>query len=378
MYLSYDAFTFSTCQEYRNHTNFYDVPRAPKDQLFTLSFVLLFIATTRRHHFVFKHSLAFVPLALFLSNIQDASTLFQSRVVDADSPCPYGWESNYSIVGKTLVFLQALLNVAIAYTEENQSKQTFLSGQKAENTQKRSHQILATLMPPLVVNELKALPLNAPPPSHKYRHATIAQSDLCGFTKLASTRSPKEVVVFMGDLFGAFDRLTDKHGVYKVETIGDAYIAGMAEAPLTKTNIPVNVILFGLDMVRAVDDWARSMNVAVACRVGIHYGECIGGIVGFDMQRYHLFGDLLVGLEVLESTAEEGRVQVSNACKEEVERQLREDSYVKITRAETPTFIPRTGEHLKTSKGEIHSFDEVGGRTFLVQSNVELRRTFQQ
>merc|ERR1719262_1162555 len=98
----------------------------------------------------------------------------------------------------------------------------------------------------------------------------------------------------------------------------------MAERPLTKENSPVSVVLFGLDMVRAVDAWARDLGVQVACRVGIHYGECIGGIVGNDMQRYHLFGELLTGIEILESTGAEARVQVSRACKEEVERQLRD------------------------------------------------------
>merc|ERR1712032_320550 len=127
---------------------------------------------------------------------------------------------------------------------------------------------------------------------------------------------------FINEIFGAFDELAGEYQVYKVETVGDAYLAGVAEQPLTETNMPIQVLLFGLQMVRAVDKWAMSKAVQVSCRVGIHYGECIGGIVGADMQRYHLFGNLLVGLEILESTAPEGRVQVSEACKLELDRQL--------------------------------------------------------
>merc|ERR1712187_223031 len=101
-------------------------------------------------------------------------------------------------------------------------------------------------------------------------------------------------------------------------------------------------------MVRAVDDWARNMGVSVACRCGIHYGECIGGAVGNDMVRYHLFGDLLVVMDTLESTSIEGRVQVSTACMQEVERQLRDAAYSEWP--EKLVFTLRTDEALCTSK----------------------------
>merc|ERR550525_1519048 len=189
----------------------------------------------------------------------------------------------------------------------------------------------------------------------------------------------------MSQLFGKFDDLADKHGVYKVETIGDAYVAGVAEPPLTEDNSPISVVFFGLDMVRAVDSWSESMQSEVTCRVGIHHGECIGGVVGNDMVRYHLFGDLLVGLEILESTAPEGRVQVSEACMLEVERQRKrlkeqESKQVKkkVVEHELLTWTKREDGELKTSKGEIHTFRDVNAKvngiksdapTYLVESD---------
>merc|ERR1712224_538906 len=109
-------------------------------------------------------------------------------------------------------------------------------------------------------------------------------ADLCGFTRLSSTRSPQEVVAFVADLFGRFDNLTEKYGVYKVETVGDAYISMVAEHTVTRTNSPASMIRFGLSMIDAVSEWATGMGEKVTCRVGVHYGECIGGIVGTDMQ----------------------------------------------------------------------------------------------
>jgi len=281
------------------------------------------------------------------------------------------WEDSFSYQGEFLLFLQTLMNLSVAHDEEQASRASFKAEYAVRSTNERTEKILDTLMPPLVVEQIRSRPPNTPLPSHKYRHATIAQSDLCGFTALSATKKPTEVVSFMGELFGLFDDLTDVHGVYKVETVGDAYIAGMAETPLTRENSPYHVLLFGLDMVRAVDDWAQRLGVKVACRCGIAYGECMGGIVGNDMQRYHLFGDLLTVLEVMESTSDEGRVQISKQCKEEVVRQMRDYTG---PQPEFLTFAERDAPTLKTSKGETHDYDEVGGRSFLVESNKPLRK----
>merc|ERR1712217_112737 len=160
----------------------------------------------------------------------------------------------------------------------------------------------------------------------------------------------------------------DKYGMYKVETVGDAYIAGQAEPPLTDRNSPVDVILFGLEMIKATHEWSRNMGEHVSCRVGVHHGKCIGGIVGTEMQRYHLFGSLLTGLEVLESTAPEGKVQVSSACKEAAEQHMQQQGMQSKIIVQ---FRERT-EQLKTSKGEVHNCEEVGGPTFVINSYANL------
>jgi len=147
----------------------------------------------------------------------------------------------YSNMGKLLFLANAIMSASATYIDEQRSRERFKAHRAVEVTQTRIESILNTLMPPLVVQELRERG-NAPPPSHKYRHATIAQSDLCGFTALSSTRTPAEVVEFIGEIFGLFDALTDKHEVYKVETVGDAYIAGQADKPLTEKNSSISVV----------------------------------------------------------------------------------------------------------------------------------------
>lgn len=277
-----------------NATNTFN---APFDQVFALNWVLLYTATAELHHLRIKSS---VFLFLVVCGLMWTTEIRQEGLM-----FPY--------IGKVVFTMIASTTLVHSFVSQIRNRQLFKDKRSVEGIKGRIEDILKTLMPPHVVKELRTsvsgddgLKL-----AHPYRKATIAQSDLCGFTKFASTRTPEEVVEFIGELFGDFDKLTDVYQVYKVETVGDAYIAGQAEFPLSSQNSPTLVILFGLGMVRIVTEWAQRRGLAVSCRVGIHHGECIGGIVGNDMQRYHLFGDLMSGVEVLESTAPEGAVQIS-------------------------------------------------------------------
>ena len=155
-----------------------------------------------------------------------------------------------------------------------------------------------------------------------------------------------------------FDDLADEYGIYKVETVGDAYIAGQAEPPLTVQNYPPNVIRFGLNMVQVTQSWSSRSGETIGVRVGVHTGECIGGIVGIDRQRYHLFGKLIHQLELLESTAPDNRVQASGSCRLAVEKAGVEDAEFE--------FVERPEPCLLTSKAEVHQYTDVGGQTHLV------------
>lgn len=406
IWCSYEALTTNEnstkhLREPKDATNEFN---SPFDQKFVLDFVLVFYAASGLQHFLFKPSLIFVILAAVLPLTSDIRGIYLERGYIGSLAGGKGLD--FPFLGKALFITIAMSNALQSYQEERSSRARFKARREVEGFKVRIEDILNTLMPRQIVKELKSSPANEPP-SHEYQHATIAQSDLCGFTKLASTKSPQEVVELIGEIFGAFDALTDTHDVYKVETVGDAYIAGLAESTLTANKSPASVIRFGLDMAKAVDGWAKLNKVSVRCRVGIHHGACIGGIVGNDMQRYHLFGDLMTGLEVLESTAPMGAVQVSSACKSAVEEFFNSQKEKRTTwtaseceesnaiaspsttsslictssekigggedqdgveelKLDSFVFDERTEPELLTSKGEVHEYAEVGGKTYIV------------
>jgi class 3 adenylate cyclase len=256
----------------------------------------------------------------------------------------------------------------LAHSEEQSLRARFKTNHATKETKDRVETILKTMMPPDVLVEVQGSP-GGSLPHHQYEMATIAQSDLCGFTKIASQLEPVQVVQFIGELFGKFDELTDKYGIYKVETVGDAYIGGQAEYPLTKINSPTSVIQFGIDMIKEVLDWSKRLPAhlgvdVVRCRVGVHHGSCIGGVVDKEMQRYHIFGELMKVIEVLESTAPQGELQISAACHEALLRERKENGQVENPELK---FQERESDNLVAAKGQVHTYAETGGRTFLLQ-----------
>lgn len=271
---------------------------------------------------------------------------------------------------ETSIFVLSSVGQAwLQYTAEHNSRARFRQLATIERSQGAMESILDALLPEMVKQEICHAPQGAELPSHYYHNATICQSDLVGFTKLASTKRHDEVVELVRDLFGAFDDLLGRPGdrgkydIWKVETVGDAYIAGQADFPFTRTNNPIHVVAFGMEVIKVTKKWSSRNGFNVGCRVGIHTGSCIGGMVGEEMQRYHLFGDFMSCLEGLESTAPEDGVQVSGSCMNAVLDRIKADNLP----ADQVKFFARAEKELKTSKGERVPYEDVGGApTYIV------------
>jgi class 3 adenylate cyclase len=58
-----------------------------------------------------------------------------------------------------------------------------------------------------------------------FPHCTVMFADIAGFTAWSSTREPVQVFILLQTLYQAFDVIAKRHKVWKVETIGDSYVA---------------------------------------------------------------------------------------------------------------------------------------------------------
>jgi class 3 adenylate cyclase len=135
---------------------------------------------------------------------------------------------------------------------------------------------------------------------------------MVGFTKIASKVSAEELIVILNRMFSEFDKLAEKHGVEKIKTIGDAYMA-VAGVPIPNDFHAEAVADMALDIMLAIKDLAEKENLPISIRAGIHTGYLTAGVIGEKKFAYDLWGDTVNTASRMESSGEPGRVQCSEA-----------------------------------------------------------------
>ena len=140
------------------------------------------------------------------------------------------------------------------------------------------------------------------------RHADVAVlfCDLAGFTAWSRQRRPEEVVWGLAGVIDAFEAIAQRHGLQKIKTIGDSFMAaaGLGGA----TDDPVgDAVRCGLEMSRAAERSVPPWRT----RVGIHVGEVVAGIMGRRQFGYDLWGDTVNTAARLERQAIHGELALS-------------------------------------------------------------------
>ncbi|KAG7344748.1 family 3 adenylate cyclase [Nitzschia inconspicua] len=149
---------------------------------------------------------------------------------------------------------------------------------------------------------------------------TVVFSDIVGFTTISETFSPLKVSNMLDRLYQALDILSSKHNVFKVETIGDAYM-GVTNLDGMQLDDHVKCIaLWAQDAIIAaskipIDDEDLSLGY-VKIRVGFNSGPVVSNVIGSLNPRYGLFGDTVNTASRMESNSVEGRIQCTHASAE--------------------------------------------------------------
>ncbi|KAL1506676.1 hypothetical protein ABEB36_005999 [Hypothenemus hampei] len=194
--------------------------------------------------------------------------------------------------------------------EQQKSKKLEESMRKLDEEMKRTDELLYQMIPKQVADRLRKgeNPIDT---CEMFDSVSILFSDVVTFTEICSRITPMEVVSMLNGMYSIFDRLTERNRVYKVETIGDAYMV-VSGAPAKEGNHAERVCDMALDMVEAITDLKDpSTGQHLRIRVGVHSGAVVAGIVGLKMPRYCLFGDSVNTASRMESTSEAMKIHIS-------------------------------------------------------------------
>jgi guanylate cyclase len=143
-----------------------------------------------------------------------------------------------------------------------------------------------------------------------YPETTVVFADLVGFTPWAQRTGAPEVVGFLDDLFRRFDALAARHGVEKIKTIGDAYMA-VAGAPEPRDDHAPAAMRVAIGMLDALADAARNLEAPLQLRIGLASGPVVGGVIGQRRILFDLWGETVNTASRMESSGLPGRIQVA-------------------------------------------------------------------
>ncbi|CAG5897489.1 unnamed protein product [Menidia menidia] len=176
----------------------------------------------------------------------------------------------------------------------------------------RADQLNFMLLPGPVVRSLKETGRVEP---ELFEEVTIYFSDIVGFTTLCHYSTPMEVVDMLNEIYKNFDSILDHHDVYKVETIGDAYMVASGLPKRNGDRHAVDIAHMALDLLSFVGafELQHLPGIPLWIRIGVHSGPCAAGVVGNKMPRYCLFGDTVNTASRMESTGLPLRIHVSQS-----------------------------------------------------------------
>jgi class 3 adenylate cyclase len=209
-----------------------------------------------------------------------------------------------------LYFLtNAAILSAVAFHHDASMRHTFALKEEVENKSAQYETLLRKIYPLPVFERIKHM--QNPTFVEAYDEVSVMFIDIVGFTSIAMSKPPREVVNMLNELFSRIDASCKTCGAVKIKTIGDAYLAvtGMDGSPDHASTMAD----LALEVREAVHKYSFLTKNQFDIRIGIHTGKVVGGIIGRETSHFDIWGETVNLASRLESHGTPGKIQVSEA-----------------------------------------------------------------
>lgn len=206
-------------------------------------------------------------------------------------------------VSKVILFLFV---AAIAYAAAQRISDHEIALAQALHS---SDQLLLNILPQRIAERLKDT-TDAIAEGHP--QVAVLFADIAHFTPLSEQLSPEALVELLNQIFSAFDRITHRHGVEKIKTIGDAYMAAAGVPQATERDLAA-LADCALEMQRCARQFCDPQGRPIQLRMGLHCGPAVAGVIGAHKFAYDLWGDTVNTASRMESHGAVDKIHVSEA-----------------------------------------------------------------
>lgn len=228
---------------------------------------------------------------------------------------------NFAVVSdkleQKLVEVEAL---AAADLAREQEKRTFIAAKNAEleglveertadlrEARDKSDALLYNILPREAADEIKATGHTEP---RRFDDVTVIFTDFEGFTNTVSVMPAAHLVNELNEIFQKFDDIIDHHGLQKIKTIGDAYMA-VGGMPEPDSSAAARAVDAALALAACIDERNQDAAVKWRIRIGLHTGSVVAGVIGKRRLIYDIFGDTVNIASRMESNGQPGRINLS-------------------------------------------------------------------
>lgn len=223
--------------------------------------------------------------------------------------------------------LQQVKELSETTIRQEQEKKQLLENQNAQlevmvtertaqlSTEKhKSDMLLLNILPEGVAEELKN---TGRAQAKQHNNVSVLFTDFVNFTGLSETMTPTELVQEIHRSFTVFDSIIEKHGLEKIKTIGDAYMA-VCGLPEELPDHAQRVVKAALEIKQFMETSDNRFRI----RIGIHSGPVVAGIVGVKKYAYDIWGDTVNTAARMEQNSESGKINISGTTYELVKREF--------------------------------------------------------
>jgi len=241
-----------------------------------------------------------------------------------------GWQfasTNLSLV-KQLDEVNRLSDINLKQEQEKQQilqdQNDLLEKQVDERTfelqkeKQKTENLLLNILPHEVAEELKE---NGSSEAKYYDEVSVLFTDFVNFTQSSEKMGAEKMLVELNECFTAFDMIMEKHGLEKIKTIGDAYLA-VCGLPLKNECHAYQTVLVALDIIDFIEERKKTNPNTLDIRIGINSGSLIAGIVGVKKFAYDIWGDTVNTAARMEQNSEKGKINISETTYQLVKEKI--------------------------------------------------------